>query len=293
MAVAKAVPDKITSKDMVRLLKNHYLPENVPPGGILATEIGSPDGKRFADALWQSMTRSGGMKLVGHEIKVSRADVMVELKDIAKAEPWMQYCDQWWLTVSDPAIVEGLDIPSSWGIMSPPSGRKRRSMTIIQDAPMLKPISKDAGLLRLLTWQSMQTAKTVQEATMQKETAERKAGYLQDQLDSSLPQVHPSAVQRIVQEVVEKLEKRLEANPLNKYGFGSSFLVPQQDVDAIVDAIYDYKIVVSTSGALANDTRNIANALENLDRYFMRDAREKIAALNEHLIKKQEDDGSF
>lgn len=127
--------------DVMALLRAHYLPEGRPPGVLFMPEIGSPDGRRRADLLVAPVSISGarGGALVGHEVKVSRADVLAELADPTKADPWMQYCSRWWLVVSDPALVEGLDIPEAWGIMAPPSGRRRRSMTIIREAPALTP----------------------------------------------------------------------------------------------------------------------------------------------------------
>lgn len=127
--------------EVLELLRAHYLPENRPPGVLFMPEIGSPDGRRRADLLVAPVSIAGarGGALIGHEIKVSRSDVLAELADPTKADPWMQFCTRWWLVVSDPALVEGLDIPEAWGIMAPPSGRRRRSMTILREAPELTP----------------------------------------------------------------------------------------------------------------------------------------------------------
>lgn len=127
--------------DVMALLRAHYLPEGRPPGVLFMEEIGSPDGRRRADLLVAPVSISGarGGALVGHEVKVSRSDVLAELADPTKADPWLQFCSRWYLVVSDPALVEGLDIPDAWGIMAPPSGRRRRSMTIIREAPQLTP----------------------------------------------------------------------------------------------------------------------------------------------------------
>ncbi|QWS68205.1 nuclease [Gordonia phage VanLee] len=145
-------PPPLTAVDVRAMLTRHYLPENRPPAGILAFEIGSPDGRRNADALWAPLTLAGKRALIGHEIKVSRSDVAAELADLTKADAWARYCDQWWLTVSDPKLVEGFEIPEHWGIMAPPSGRRTRSMTIVRPAPELRPIDKAPAFHRLLTW---------------------------------------------------------------------------------------------------------------------------------------------
>lgn len=43
--------------------------------------------------------------LIGHEVKVSRADWLHELKQPEKAEAWKRFCHEWYLVVSDAAIV--------------------------------------------------------------------------------------------------------------------------------------------------------------------------------------------
>lgn len=149
-----------TANDVVAMLRRHYLPEGRPPGGILAAEIGAPDGTRRADAVWAPLSLSGG-GLVGHEVKVTRSDVLAELADPTKPDPWLQYCSRWWLTVSDPALVDGLDIPEAWGIMAPPSGRRTRSMTILRQAPLRKVGDTGPAWRRLLSWNHHRTAETV------------------------------------------------------------------------------------------------------------------------------------
>lgn len=130
-----------TASDMIDLLRAHYLPENRPAGGLFAPEIASPNGKRRADLIWVPTTIAGSHAdcIVGHEVKVSRSDVIAELADPTKADPWARYCTRWWLVVSEPRLIEGLDIPAAWGVMAPPSGRRRRSMTILRQAPRLTP----------------------------------------------------------------------------------------------------------------------------------------------------------
>lgn len=147
----------LSAPQVTEMLRRHYLPENRPPAGVFAAEIEAPDGTRRCDVLWMPTSRASGYALHGHEIKVSRSDLLVELGDPAKPEPWMQYCTYWWLVVSRPDLVNGLDIPAEWGIMAPPSGRRKRSMTVLRPAPKLNPRNPAPGLGRLLTWQRANT----------------------------------------------------------------------------------------------------------------------------------------
>lgn len=57
-----------------------------------------------------------GPTLHGHEVKVSRADWLTELRNPEKAESFARFCDYWWLVVADKSIVRN-DLPAGWGLM--------------------------------------------------------------------------------------------------------------------------------------------------------------------------------
>lgn len=125
------------------LLRAHYAgTPSKPSAGYFAAEVQAPDSLRRVDALWVPLDTGSRGQLVGHEIKVSRSDVMAELADPMKADAWAKFCDYWWLVVSDPAILDGVDVPEGWGVMSPPSGRSKRLMTIMRKAPRRKPVDQ-------------------------------------------------------------------------------------------------------------------------------------------------------
>lgn len=138
--------------DLLQVLRRSYERDPRRPAGVFAAEIEAPDSNRRADALWMPTTATGERGIVGHEIKVSRSDVLVELADPTKADAWAKYCTRWWLVVLSPALVEGLDVPDHWGIMSPPSGRSTRSMTVLRPAPKLQPVDEAPAFRRLAVW---------------------------------------------------------------------------------------------------------------------------------------------
>ncbi len=142
-----------TSQDIAAMLRRHYLPDESRPAGIFLTEIPAPGGARRADVIWQGVTASAGHQLVGHEIKVSRGDVLVELADPTKCDAWLRYCDRWWLVVAHPSLVEGLDLPAPWGVLAPPSGRRRRTCTVVRPAPTLQPAEQGPALREIATRQ--------------------------------------------------------------------------------------------------------------------------------------------
>lgn len=73
----------------------------------------------------------------GHEIKVSRADWLTELRDPGKAETFRRYCTHWWLVVSDKSIVRD-DLPEGWGLMVRQGSRLVRKVipTPVEPEPM-------------------------------------------------------------------------------------------------------------------------------------------------------------
>lgn len=143
---------KTTAKDLEALLRSHYVPETKPPAGLFATEIQDPTGHRRADVLWVPMTSAARGQIVCHEIKVTRADVVTELSDPTKADAWLRYCHQFWLVIPHRELIEGLAVPVEWGVMTPPTGRLRRSMTVVRPAAQLKPVNPAPALAVITAW---------------------------------------------------------------------------------------------------------------------------------------------
>lgn len=239
-----------TAPDLVDMLTRHYLPEGRPPGGLFAAEIGSPDGRRRADALWMPFTRAGGTGLVGHEIKVSRSDVLVELADPTKTEPWAQYCEHWWLVIADPALVTGLEIPAAWGIMSPPSGRRTRSMTIVRPAPKLHPMDPSPGLRRLLTWHFHRSTEFLNQVTGDLDYHKREVERLRANLaEASAGQPNSPQAQRVAR-ILHAARKLAEDEG-----------VWSVDDDVIARAIVDASAV---SAATQSARRQLGSLLDRL-----------------------------
>ena len=74
--------------------------------------------ERSADAIGISLFPSQGISLTGFEFKVSRSDLLAELRDPSKADAIKQFCDYWVLVVpAEPDILKGkIQIPDDWGI---------------------------------------------------------------------------------------------------------------------------------------------------------------------------------
>lgn len=115
-------------------LQRHYIkPGENLPGGVFLPEVGwNGGGFRRCDALYVGFTTTSGRILVGHELKVSRADWLHELDDAGKSDEWADQCHEWWLVVSDPAIVGDGELPAGWGLMAP--GRSKTRMQVLTAA---------------------------------------------------------------------------------------------------------------------------------------------------------------
>ena len=105
-----------------------------------------------ADAIGMHLWPSMGLELIGFELKVSRSDWLHELKNSSKAEPIKQFCDKWYLVVSDLKIIKYADeLPKDWGLMF---AENEKILTMIE-APKLEPKPIDklflASLMRRAT----------------------------------------------------------------------------------------------------------------------------------------------
>lgn len=137
----------MTTAQLLEKLRTHYVPDTSNPGGIFLPEVSfngiwggehSVSTNRRCDAIWAGFTSVSGRKLVGHELKVSRADWLKELRHQGKADPWADNCHQWWLVVPEPSIVKDGELPEGWGLMCPYQGAstRRKRFVIIAPAPV-------------------------------------------------------------------------------------------------------------------------------------------------------------
>jgi hypothetical protein len=74
--------------------------------------------KRRCDAIAIGNWGSTGRRVHGFEIKVSRGDWLRELKDVSKADPFIERCNRWWLVTADDKLAKLEEIPALWGWMT-------------------------------------------------------------------------------------------------------------------------------------------------------------------------------
>lgn len=262
-----------TARDVMDMLRRHYLPESRPAGGIFAPEIAAPDGSRRADLIWQGCSAAGGHELVGHEVKVTRADVAVELADPTKSDPWQRYCDRWWLVIPDSVLIDGLTLPPSWGVLTPPSGRRTRSMTIHTPAPALKPANQAPALRTLASWlhyRHDETARALAEAR------ERARSALERAQEAEARAPHDSRYETRLHEVVDEIVRRLGGPSTDLERLGQAY-GNGVEVDDLVAALSGGVAAVRGRLQMArSDLRRRHELLQSAVRSLDRDALTKV-----------------
>lgn len=112
--------EKVRAADLLARLRRHYLKPGPFPGGVFVPECGqNGEGLQRCDALYVGFTSSSGRILVGHEIKVSRADWRHELDQPDKADGWADQCHAWYVVAPSTAEVPPEELPHGWGLLVP------------------------------------------------------------------------------------------------------------------------------------------------------------------------------
>jgi hypothetical protein len=127
-----ATPNEMTAKELDEKLRQHFISDKdqldlAGAGAVYLTEVTAPGNSgRRADAVHIGLWSSRGAGTIEVcELKVSRADWLVELKKPQKAEAWWPYCHHFWLVVPHEGIVKDGELPKGWGLMMPsPRGRR-------------------------------------------------------------------------------------------------------------------------------------------------------------------------
>lgn len=119
------------TSDLRKLLETRYSGSS----WALFFEVANATGfakNRSADAVAMSLWPSRGLELIGHEIKVSRADWLKEKKQPEKAHAVGRFCHRWWVVAADRTIVTREELPQGWGLLVP----KGTGLGVVVEAPL-------------------------------------------------------------------------------------------------------------------------------------------------------------
>lgn len=137
MTMAKAKAKKkppLKAHELRERLANKY----AAPEWVLLNEVRDStgfEGNRSADCMAMSTWPSRGCLLYGFEIKVSRADVLKELREPAKAAALSKWCDRWYLVLGRKDLILESELPKTWGLLVPHGS----GLKIAKEAPERKP----------------------------------------------------------------------------------------------------------------------------------------------------------
>ena len=96
--------------------------------------------------------------LLGFEVKVSRSDYLSEIKNLDKSLPFREVCREWYMVVSDAAIVRD-DLPDGWGLLvASGQGLRRVRDSALNPSPQPMPRGLLAGFLRAVATQNREAA---------------------------------------------------------------------------------------------------------------------------------------
>ena len=160
---------RTTERDMLNMLGQRYsvVSQGVSVRYAYAEHVRSAagfDATRTADFIAMDLWPGKGLHLHGHEVKVSRSDWLVELRDPSKAEEFKRYMDRWWLVISDRDMVKPGELPDGWGLMAPgkrvarPGERTHGCLQVIRPAPLLTPDPLPRTMLAALMRATQKTA---------------------------------------------------------------------------------------------------------------------------------------
>lgn len=108
-----------TAQTLLARLHRHYTPPGPLPGGLFAAEVAVNGGRVLSrcDAVYVGFTSASGRRMIGHEIKVTRADWRRELDQAGKADYWHDACQEWWVVAPSTEVVPPEELPAGWGLM--------------------------------------------------------------------------------------------------------------------------------------------------------------------------------
>lgn len=103
---------------------------------VLVKEVADSNSRnRYLDFMVINLWESRGQSIIGFEVKSYRSDWLNELKNPAKQELHVPYCDFFYLLITDEKIAKVEEVPVNWGLMVVKGGK----LHTLKKAPKLKP----------------------------------------------------------------------------------------------------------------------------------------------------------
>jgi hypothetical protein len=177
-ATEKAAP--MRESDVLDALEKRALGKEPQGGGAVflrqvRNNTGATSQVRTIDGLRIDMWPSRGLTVDAYEVKVSKSDLLHEIADPRKSDVWMALSHRFWLAVPTLKIIEGVDVPHTWGIIL----AQRSGTRIHRDAPRRPldgvPIAAFAAAMRAAAQTTKVEYQRGYEAGVEAETVRLKA----------------------------------------------------------------------------------------------------------------------
>lgn len=132
-------PMTTTARAIADALEAHFLEPPKPgraPSGVVLREVTAPDSNRRIDLLAMCLWPSRGYGVDAVEIKVDRRDYLAEIADPAKADPWWQHSNRFWIAAPTTLVADPQQLPPGWGLLVPGNGRRFKIVVKAQERPL-------------------------------------------------------------------------------------------------------------------------------------------------------------
>lgn len=188
------------------------------------------DGRRTADAVAMNTWPGRGLSVEGIEVKISRSDWLREMRDPAKSEPVLRFCNRWWLATYDDTIAKIEEIPDNWGLLV----LRGKALVQVKKAPSLKPVPLDRGFVAMLLRSA--TKGFVPQSRVDEIVQEKLEAHVKSHRSSADWQMERNATElRSLRERVEAFEKASGVEITQRYNYGD--LADPSKLGAAVRAI--------------------------------------------------------
>jgi len=234
---------KWTASALVTALRRSLeAPPSKPLAGHFVSEIQAPGSSlRRADALWLPFNSASRGTIIGYETKVTRQDVLAELRDTTKADAWEQYCSRFWLVIPDEKLIDGLDVPDRWGVCVPPVAKNRRTFRVVRPAPKLSPINSTAGIGAVFAKYAYETESKLFQLTRLQDQVDRNFTERRElqrelrEIQLTTGQAKPETrTEELVKDVVAEIERLSDYHAGEKDLAGAGWSVKAEDVALLV-----------------------------------------------------------
>jgi hypothetical protein len=137
-AAAPKTGGRMTSEQLWLALERRYPKSEYALLSEVRNNTGNSAAVRTADAIALSLWPSRGLVLNGFEFKAYRGDWKREKDNPQKAEAIAQFCDYWWLVVTQDSVAPVEEIPETWGLLAPDAGGDK--LVVVKPAVKMKPL---------------------------------------------------------------------------------------------------------------------------------------------------------